>query len=457
MSTSAVDHPRTTARTAALVAVVGVVALSVHEPFVALGAATGGALAVALVTASSGDRFVLPATLLPVGIFGIFGTLSVAVTTRFGALVLTLLALVLGIGTATLIVGDSIEHPVILERIAFQGLLASGCGFFLSILFATSEGQATIVERVLFLGPAAFSLAALALVAGLTVAVAVLAVPSAMFPLTSNVDEDRAEAAKQKLAVRLTALALVVALLVGVVVSIAPVPDWVVGGIGLRLLFVALAGAGVVFSAIGGYARWSWYSPAAGRDPAALLSLGTVSGFGVAIGVIAAIGGPPIPGGWLSLFGLLVPAFGLGWVVLGRYASLAKRGSAPAPATVTALTLCVSGVVVAATIPSDAPTGTGRAGLVAVGAIGAGLFVYRAGRFGRRLGTEVGGAAATSRPQLVRLGWLGALTALGVVIAVAGLWSGTVLAPTLSVPATAGTLAGCVALVAGIWLLLDKE
>jgi hypothetical protein len=457
MSAGALDCTRTTARTAALVAVAGILALSVHEPFVALGAATGAGLAVALVRASSGDRYVLPAALLPLGLLGLFGALSVAATANLGALVLTLVAVALGIGTATLLVGDTVAHPETLEQTAFQGMLTSVCGFLLAIPFVTSGGQAGLFERVLFLGPGAFSLAVLALLPGLAAAMVVVIVPSAMVPFTGNTDDDRAKAVKQQLATTLTRVAVVAAILVGVVLALAPVPDWLVEGIGLRLVFVALAGVGVVFAGIGWYARWSWYSPETGRDPAVLLSLGTVSGFGVAIGAIAATGGPPVPGGWASFFGLLVPAFGLGWLVLGRYARLAERGSAPAPSKVTALGLCVSGVVVAATIPSDAPTGTGRAGLVAVGAIGAGLFVARAGKFGRRLGREVGGEAATRRPQLVRLGWLGALTALGMLVSLAGLWGASVLAPRLSVPATFGTLAGCVTLLAGIWLLLDKR
>jgi len=457
MSTSALEYPRTTARTAALVAIAGTLALSVHQRFVALGAATGAALAVALVRASSGDRYALPAALLPVGVLGIFWVLSVAVTARLSALVLTLVAVVLGIGTATLLVGDSIEHPEILERIAFQGMLASMCGLPLATVFVTNEGQSGLVERVLFFGPDTLGLAVLPLLAGLSVAMAVLIVPPAMFPLTSNVDTDRANVAKQKLAVRVAALSVVVTLLAGAFFAFVPVPTRVVEAPAVRLVFVALAGVGVALSGIGLFARWSWYSPADRHDPAVLLSLGLLSGFGVAIGGIAAIGGPPVPGGWFSLFSLLVPAFGLGWLVLGRYATMRKRGSPPAPSNVTALALCVSGVVVATTIPSDAPTGTGRAGLVAIGAIAAGLFVYRAGRFGRRLGAEVGNVGVRRRPQLVRIGWLGALTTLGVVVAVAGLWSATVLAPTLSVPATVGTLAGCVTLLAGIWLLLDKK
>jgi hypothetical protein len=122
-----------------------------------------------------------------------------------------------------------------------------------------------------------------------------------------------------------------------------------------------------------------------------------------------------------------------------------------------ALALCASGVIAgtSAAHGSGPATGTDLAGVSALIAIAAGVFVFRAGRFGQRLGAEVGRAGATRRPQLVRLGWFGVVTALGLVVAVGGLWIATVFAPTLSVPAAAGLLAGTVGLFAGLWLLLQ--
>lgn len=451
MSTPTVAQPRTTARAATLVAVVGILALTAHEPMVGVGATTGAVLALAVVRASSGDRHALPAAMLTAGIVGALATLVTAVGGQLVAVALTVVAVVLGIGTATLLVEGTVARPKALERVGFQGMLVTTVAFGISAL-AGRSGQ---VESLLFLGPGVLGLAVLALAAGISVTGAVVAAPPALFPFTDNRDSKRVKEVKQQFAVLLGAVSVVGSALLAGVLWVGVVPTLVTESVLLRFGLLAIVGVGIVLGGIGWYARWSWYSPEGGRDPVVPVSVGTVSGVVAATVVIAALGGPSVEGGWLSLYVLAIPTFGVGWYVLTRYRKRVEEGSPPSAATVTAVALAVSGVLVATTIPSDAPTGTGTAGLAAIGAIATGFFVQKAGAYGRGLGQEVGATGVTQRPQLIRLGWLGGVVGVGFVVAVGTIWVATVFAPTLSAPATASTLAGCAALVAGVWLLLD--
>lgn len=451
MSAPTAGHPRTTARAATLAVSLGVLALAAHEQLVGLGAVTGAVLATAIVRTSSGDRFVLPAAMLCLGVFGSLGALGVTATTSLSALPLTVAGVVLGTAAASLLTESTVENPETLERVAFQGMVLSAGLFLVMGLIAGPQADLT---ALLVTGQSTIIPGILLLVAGSLLGSAVAFAPPAMIPFTTVQSQEQRTTLQKQVARLLVVCSVVGAILLSVVLSLSVVPDWVAESVLLRVGLLAGAVSGLVWLGLGWYTRWSWHGPGTGRDPAALLGLGTIAGFLlVGVGLTVAIG-PPVTERWLTLFGFVTPMFGAGWFVLGRYARVDELGSAPEPANVAAAVLCLSGVVVAVTIPTDAPTGTGTTGVAAVGAIAAGLFVHRAGRFGRRVGAEVGAAAVTRRPQLVWLGWLGALTGLGLVLTVASIWVATVFGPTFSVSATAGALAGCVALFAGGWLLL---
>lgn len=449
--------PGTTARATTGAAILGILAVSIERPYLGLSAATGAVLAVALIRASQDGRYVLPAAMLPVGVLGVLGVLGLGATAGVIELAFSLLGVVLGISTAGLLVGKGIDEPAILERMARQGLFVSTAAVVFTVVLRWEGGVADLGVPLGFVPPSAIGLAVLVFVTGFSLTVAVLVMPHAMFPFTANTDPGRAASAQRSTAGVLLVSTLAGSVLVGLVSGLPVIPSGLVDSLPRDALLTALVGPAVVLALLGLLARWSWYSPDSSRDPVVLLALGTVVGFLVAVGAIAALGGPPGESSYLMLYVLLLPCFGFGWFVFGYYTRLAGRGSVPSPATVTALGLGLSGLMLATTIPDSAPAGTNQTGAIAVIAIGVGLFVHRAGRLGQRLQAEVGADGVDRRPQLVRVGWIGTLAAVGVFLAVGGLWSSTVLAPALPVSAAASTVLGCLALLAGIVLLLDSE
>jgi hypothetical protein len=450
MSAPTATQPRTTAGVTTLVAVLGMAALTAHELAAGLGAAAGAVFATAVVTASSGDRYVLPAAVLSGSVLGGLAVLGGAGTPRIVVILLSSAAAVVGIGTATTHLDVSVEGTEILERIAFQGLLATLCG--LMLLIAVIGARETMIG-VLFAEPSSDTLLALIAVAGIVSTVVVATMPPALFPFTDNRNGERVRTIQQQTSTLLFVSTVLVTVLLGVVNSFVSLPDLLVESSLLHLALLTYSGAGLTLLGIAWYTRWTWHDPSTELDAAFLLGAGSVSGVLIVVAAVVGVGDGSTTE-LLQLFFLAVPIFGACWFFLNRFRKKVESGTPPTPATVTALGLCSSGVVVATTIPSNEPTGTGIAGLAAVGALAAGLFVYQAGLVGRRFGSEVGSDGASQRTQLVRIGWVGGVTGAGLVLTITTIWFTTVFAPTLSVPATASTFAGCIALFAGVWLLL---
>lgn len=155
-----------------------------------------------------------------------------------------------------------------------------------------------------------------------------------------------------------------------------------------------------------------------------------------------------------AFFGVSATALAVCFLLAWTYVGKVQRNETLSPVTTLAATLAIGGVIVGASVDVLAlELETIRAATATFVALAAASFVYDAGRYGRTLAREVG-SEASRRAQLVRLGWSGAVAVVGVPVAAVGLVGTTVLAPTLSVPATAGVVAAVTAIAAGAWLLL---
>lgn len=462
MSAPPARLPRTCARAVALAAVLGALALTAHEPLVGLGVLSGGAVAAAVAVSTGGHSPALAAVLFPAGVLGTIGVLAFASGVGPVALVLVAVAVPLGVGVSVVVLGGG--SPAQLREVGTVSLYAAVVAAFGTALAAgvalAGGPSAAAAEVVWATGRGAFGLGLAVVVAGLAVSAGVTAIPPAALAAPENrtrATEMRTAAAWAGIVGSLGAVALLAVLLVVAPLGSVPrgIVDWLLGTPLVRGVVLGLAGLGIGLASVSLLVRWSWGSAPRPPEPVVAVVGGTVCGF-VAISALLVLAGGPRPASeWTGIFSVSALLFGAAWTVLSGYADALESGVAPAARTVVAVALGANGAIIGTTAAYQGEAaGTSVAGLAALVAFAACFFVYRAGSFGRTLGTEVGTAGATRRTQLVRLGWLGAVTALGLAVAAGGLWVATVVAPTLSVPAAAGVVVGTVALVAGIWLLL---
>jgi len=461
MSVPTAGIPQTSARTIGVVAVLGALALTAHEPTAGVGVVSGGALAAAVGLATESRRYVLPAVLLPVGVLGALGSIAAAVVRQPASLLLVAATVPLGVALAVVLLGGgSTAQLRQVGEASLDATVVAGCATVVALTVASVGGLSGAIDGLsLFPAPGVFGVVAGFVVAGVAVVAALLVVPPAAFTTPRRRDEavDRRNRVAGGIVVAIgcaTLLAVLLAVVSGVG-TLGGIDDWLVESGVVRGLLAVLSALGVVVTVAGGVVRWSWNRKRRTRNPAPAVLAGTLGGFGAVVLGVGTLGGPPASAGWPGLFALATIVFGAGWVLLTRYAAALETAVAPAAVTILALSLVLGGIGVGAgaNLARGAPAGAGVSGLATLVAIAAGLFVYRLGRFGRRLGHEVGPAGATRRTQLVHVGWLGVVSVLGLVVAVGGLWTAALFAPTLSVPATASVLAGVLALLAAVLLL----
>lgn len=462
MSAPAASLPRTSARAVALASVLGVLALTAHEPRVVLGVLSGGAVAAAVAFSSGGHSRALAAALLPAGVLGTIGVLTFASGGGGGPLALTALAVPLGVGLSVVVLGGGSTAQ--LREVGTASLYAAvfaACGTMLPVGVAVVGSPSAVAETLLWVtGRGAVGLALAVVAAGVAVAGGIRALPSAALAPPEHRGRgarSRNTAAWAAVVGSIVVAGLLVVLLVLATLHSVPraLVDWLAGTPLVRVVLLGVVVLGIGLAAVGLVARWSWADAPQPPDPVFAIFGGTVCGFLGAGTLIVLLRGPLTAGTWTGLLALAALVFGIGWVGFSRYADLLEAGVAPTAQVVVALALGASGAVVGTNVAYQGEAaGANVAGLAALVALAAGFFVYRAGGFGHTLGAEVGPAGATRRPQLVRLGWIGAVTVAGLVVAALGLWVATVIAPTLSVPAAGGVVAGTAALLAGTWLLL---
>lgn len=464
MSTRRSGFPATTARVVAGVALVGTLALVSREPVVGLGALSGIVLAVAIrgFTGSIG-RMTIAGALLPIGVLGAVASTAVAIDVTLSVVVLAVPAVLLGLAVVAVLAGGVSDEG--LRRAgsaALYGALVAGCVTVFALYLRSAGDLRSALETVLWLpGSGVTGLAVSVIVAGGAVAGGLLALPRAAYATPRS--RDRSTARRNGLAVAIgVGIGVVLVLLgaarlyAGFVSSAEPALAWVVDSHLLRSFLLAATVLGLVLVVLGLLLVHAWGRPE--RTANAVIPVvagavvGTVGPFALAIA-----GGFPseqlaaVP----LLFGLTAVLLGIGGLAAAWYADSVEGGITPGVSTV------LAGALVFIVVASEATGGAegsavpvDSSGLASLVALAAGLVAFSAGRYGRTLAREVGPANASRRPQLVRLGWTGAIAAVGLVVAVFLLWASTVLAPTLSVPSTAGTLAGLAAVLAGAWLLL---
>ncbi|SDK06130.1 hypothetical protein [Natronorubrum texcoconense] len=455
--------PSTTARAVVFAAVVGTLALTVHDPMAAVGIVAGLALAATMrgfagslwrVTVASA---VLPAVVL--GVVAAFGSATGAL-----GIALLLVGTVVGVALGYIDAAWPTQSVVLRTGTAAMSAGIAAC-IAVVLLFwtATVGGIQPMLEAALWAtGHGIAGLLGWIVIAGLLLAGGLLVVPSAAF--TEPRRRDGHVALRRLLLWRLVIGAIL--LLVGLVLTalvaafVPPIQsllEGIAGSTVVRGLTVVIAVSGAVLTVLGAVARNSWYRTDERGNAVVAVVVGSAFGVG-ASAVAAGIGtraGPIGSGEATVLFGATAVVLGGGWFVLWWYAKTMETVGTPDPASTIAAGLAVGVVAIAASTDSPA-TGVeaARTAVPSLVALAAGLFAYDVGRYGRVLAREIGSAGASRRPQLARIGWSGIVATVAVPIAAGGLWLATVVSPTLSVPATAGVLTAVVTIVVGARLLL---
>jgi hypothetical protein len=216
---------------------------------------------------------------------------------------------------------------------------------------------------------------------------------------------------------------------------------------------VIVTGSGIAIALLGAVVRASWLETSGRRNPTVPIIAGSVLGVGLPFAGAAGVERLETTI-VAALFAATAVVLGVGWLAAWLYQGAVVEGEDPNPAFVLAGGLAAGGIIAGASVETVSfDLETIRAVTATFVAIAAALFTYDVGHYGRTLATEIG-ADASRRPQLVRLGWSGTVAVVGVPIAVLGLAGAAVLAPTLSVPATAGVIVAVTAIVVGTWLLV---
>ncbi|TYL40042.1 hypothetical protein CV102_00215 [Natronococcus pandeyae] len=452
MSAAGSRLPTTTARAVVVAAVVGTVALAAHEPVVVAAVLGGTALAATTVGFDGSLRRVaLASALLPTVVLGTLAV--VAQSAGPTAVVLVFVGVTLGLGIGGVVVGSPSSAALRRAGIAAgaaAAVVVAG-GLFALGLETSAQSQSPVDAAIWLTRDGLSGLFVGIVVAALAVAGGLLAVPPAAFATPASHD---ARVAARDALVRSVVLGGVVLavglLLVAAVGWVFPLVVAVADSAIVRGLLALVTASGLGLAALGIVVRRSW--PRSSRENAIIpIVVGGVCGIvlllGLAVGVL----------GWSVVTPLstgTVVALGVGGA-LAWYVGILGKDGLPGPVGVIAGALAAGAVVLGALADGGA-TGLEavRTGTTPFVALAASLLVYDLGRYGRGLAYEIGPEGATPRPQLVRFAWSATVAAVGVVVAAVGLWSATLLEPTLSVPATAGVLAGVVAVVIGVRFLL---
>ncbi|MFC4543992.1 hypothetical protein ACFO5R_18855 [Halosolutus amylolyticus] len=449
--------PATTARTIALAALVGTLAMAAQEPSAAAGALFG--IAAVVVTRwfdGSYRRVTVAAALLPVPVLGAIAVAAVGADPVGG--VLTILSAIVGIGVAV-VVGR--PTPVAIERAGsaalYAGVAAGGVAVLAFGVSTAGTLRSALASALWVTGDGVVGLLVGSLVAAVAVAGGLFAVPPAAFATPADRDSyARTRAAITWTIGYATLLVFVLVVAATVLAWFVPPTDGIAAVLAdsalVRGLIAALTGGGVVTAAVGTIVRASWFGTTGRSNAVVPLLAGAVCGvvliapiaIGASGGRIALVAG---------LFGAATIVLGLSYAAVRVALETTVTDGESDSATAIAAALVGGGLVGGATVDAASGLATIRVGAGPLVAIATGLFVYDVGRYGRTLAREVGREGASRRAQFVQLGWRGAVAAVGVPVAAVGFLGATVLAPTLSVPATVAVLGGVAAIVAGAWLL----
>lgn len=451
--------PSTTARSIAVVAVVGALALAGIEP-AAAAAALGGFALVAVVSGFDGSswRIALTSALLPALVL-----LTIAVigqTAELIPVVLATIGAILGLGVG----GTAVDAPsaTALRRGGTAAVIAAataiGATAFALATDAAGHWRPVLEAIVWFGGDGVVGLlvglaaATLALVCGL------LAVPPAAFTTPGRRDASLA------VGNALVRAIVVCAALVAASLSVTTVIGWLVPPVGhlvgsvadselVRGLLAFTTLSGLSLLALGAVVRRSWHQED-GENAIVPVAVGTCFGAAASFVSVLVVGTRlDSTTATVALFVGVVIVLGAGAAVAWYAGTIGANGHPSSP-YVTAAALAGGGIV-AGIVADSGSTGLAavRTGVTPFVAIAASLIVYDLGRYGRGLARDIGPTGATSRPQFVRVGWSGVIAVTGLVVVTGGLWVATIFQPSLSVPATMGVVVGLVVLVSGARLL----
>ncbi|ELY71405.1 hypothetical protein [Natrinema versiforme] len=451
--------PATTGRAIALAAGISALALALAEPLVAGGVLVGiGLSATVGLSAGSYHRVAVASALLPIVVLG-----GVAVIGPAGAPIAALSALVgvvLGLAAGGVLAGE--PTPIALLRAGAAALcsaVVAGGAALVAVWIDTLGGVGPALAAVPLLtgdGPSGLFLALVAAV--VAIAAALFLVPPAAFTVPSRRDTyDRTRNALTRAAGVATVLAIVVLAVLTVLSVFVPPLEWLVdviaGSVVVRGSIAAVTVVAAVVAVSATAIRATWLQTDGRRNGAVAIIVGAVSGVGLAFAGVWSLGSVETNVVAVA-FGALAIVLGAGWLAAWLYQGAVLRGDAPTPSTVLAGSLAAGGAIAGGTVDTVLlDLETVRVGVATFVPIAAALFAYDVGRYGRTLASEIG-HEASRRPQLVRLGWSGAMAGAGVLVAALGLAGAAVLAPALSVPATAGVIGALVAVGGGTWLLV---
>lgn len=459
MSAAVEGIPGTTARAVAVVGLVAALVVAGFEPIAGLGALAGGLLAGGVLgTGASPRRLFVSGAVTVTGVAGAIGALWITTSRGVATVALGIPMVVLGASIVVSFAGG-------LPAVAVRRLPAAGL-YTALVAGATAVGWLAVVEgwallAAWFATTTAGSLVAATMVVGVLVVAGVLAVPVASVARPAT----RETVTRGRNALTVVVGALAVVLAVGLTLAplfgpTAAVVAFLTESPGVRLGVAVVGFVGVVTLAVGGFLRLAHEIAALSGFEHVAVVAGAALGAGLTAGAthVAATasfdGGLTVTAAVATVLGATAVVCLAGAVVASTYRSWLSAGTAPGVSTTTALALLGCGLAVGATDAAGWSPAPGWPHLVALVAIAAGLVVYRAGRVGRDVVASVGPDNATRRPQLVHLGWTGAVAGVGLLVAAAGYWVAAVVAPTLSVPATLGAIGGLAAVSAGAWLLL---
>ncbi|WP_222920036.1 hypothetical protein [Natrinema sp. SYSU A 869] len=444
----------------ALATLVGAIALAIHEPMVAAGVPVGFGLAAAIgAVAGSNCRVTIGAALLPLAV-----VVGIAVVGLAGVPVAGLLA-VIGVGLGVSVCGVVFGQPtsVALMRTGGAALCAAvlaGASALLALGIDSVGGTRAALTAVLWLtGDGVSGLLVALIVAPTAVACVLFVVPPAVVTVPTRHDSYVASRnALAKLVGFAAALAVVglsiLVVLSSLVPALEPVVEAVTGSVAVRGLLVAVTGMALIVATVAVVVRGAWVQRSNRRNAAIAVVAGSVPGVGLPFAAAIGVGGTETTL-VATLFGATAAVLGIGWLATWLYEGVVTRDEAPGSATAVAAALAAGGIVSGASV--DTVTfglATIRAAAATFVPIAAALFAYDVGRYGRTLARKIGAETSSRRPQLVRLGWSGGVATVGVPVAALGLAGAAVLAPTLSVPATAGVVVAVAAIVGGTWVLV---
>ena len=460
--------PSTAGRGVAVAAAVGTLALAGHDVAALVGLAAGLAFGATLRGFDGSHRRVAAAAAafpIPVSVTAVVIAVSVSTWGGFRPITAALVLAAALVGAAVVPTRPGWPSPSAFLRSGYAALVAAigvGAAALFAVQIDLSGGLRPVLEPVLWLtGTGVRGLVWWLVLAGLAVAGGLVAVPPAAFTGPYRRDErTEMRTALAWIVVFATGVAVVALAVTALIAPLAPPLEGFLSGVArslaVRGLLATVALAGVALLALNAIALHSWHQTDGRENLVVPTVVGGALGAAVCASGVAALGATGVPADDIAaLLGATVVALGAAWIALWWCAETLEVSGLPTPPTVVAVALAGGGVAVAATGDSAAAgIDAVRGAFPGLAAIAAALFAYDVGRYGRTIEREVGLEGTARRPQLVRLGWNGAVAVVGVVVAAVGLWAATAFAPTLSVPATLGVLVGVGAVLAGARLLL---